>query len=1000
LLFRGRVRGLRAALSALVVWVGTSAAIAAGAEAPALLCAPAKADGAAAALELAVTDRFASRELTLAKASAVCWAELPGDAMFAGYAARTRPRKARRVGAAVEVVTRFGRQALAVKAIAGVLVPSSDDGGAPASAPRSCYAVRGDRPGTKRLRVAVTDASGERFFDVGRPTRLCVPTGDDALEVVCHAVKLARTKPLRQPVVRAGSMTLSNQFGTHEVRVGAPDELCVAVLTSDPKPSPGYRLEITPRELTIFRPTEVNAIAHYDDGRTENVSKRIGWSAVDAGIVDFSDPLDGSGGIAGNWVLPIAPGTTTIYVSDLDGVSSTDTGGDATVTVTWPLERIELTPPAVTRVPGAGQNYSAWGIFPDGYRRNLTRQVVYATSNPSVATVSNVPPTRSRVTAVAPGVAMISATDPISGISSTDSGGDAVFTVKRTISYLVITSNLRHSSRFPGESQRFTATGYYSDGTTTNLTQKCEWKSSDPGVALAPNTLHDASRIDAVAPGITFIDCKDYETGKTSSQIPFWVLGDLTAIQAWEGLQPLEFPRIGGSVYLTAIGQYVGGGARNLTQEVMWATRDPELALCTNEPGRRSRVVSLDGGLARVYATDTASGIVSNDAVITMLGELVDLYVRAPYPYYKFDAIPVGSDVDFHVTGVFEHGSLNLSNVGAGYVLESSDPSVAEIVSERLVRAVAPGTFELTARDVETGFTSAPFIVKVVGGLESITLTPATATRGIDEWESFTAIGFYPPGIEELLTQRLVYSSSDPSVAVADNEPGMRSRVRTVGPGTATITATHVESGLTATATITVLPGAIERVTIEPPSVVRNLGNDFSFTAIGHYPDGSTINVTQIVSWVSLSPDVATATNEGGDRSRVVAVSPGGAFIVANHPSGVSSHDTGDDATFVSKRLVGLALTPASHLGPVGMTERYTLVGTFDDASTINLTQDAYYWVDDPAVARADNLEGDRSAVELLAPGSTTVHAAFADWTQGFPVLSEDTAETSLAVHP
>jgi hypothetical protein len=141
------VGGSRATLSALVVWATTSAAIAGTVEAPALLCAPAKASGSVAgSLDLAVTDRFATRQLTLAKPSTVCWAELPGDTMFEGYGARTRPRKARRVGAALEVMTRFGRQALAVKALAGVLVPSSDDGVDPATAPRSCYAVRGDRP--------------------------------------------------------------------------------------------------------------------------------------------------------------------------------------------------------------------------------------------------------------------------------------------------------------------------------------------------------------------------------------------------------------------------------------------------------------------------------------------------------------------------------------------------------------------------------------------------------------------------------------------------------------------------------------------------------------------------------------------------------------------------------------------------------------------------------------------------------------------------------------
>jgi uncharacterized protein YjdB len=669
------------------------------------------------------------------------------------------------------------------------------------------------------------------------------------------------------------------------------------------------------------------------------------------------------------------------------------------VTATWPLQRLEILPIAVTRLIGQRQDYFVRGVFPDGVTRNLTRQVIFASSHPTVAAVSNVPPTRSRVTALKVGTATISATDPISGISTTDSGADATFHVRATISYLVVTSNLRYSSRFPGESQRFTATGYFPDGTAVNLTQKCLWASSDPGVAVAPNEHGDASRIDAVAPGTTLVSCTDWDSGK-SSAVPFWVLGELQEIRLHGGPRPLDFPPIGGSIALSAIGRYAGGGERNKTQEVVWATRDPEIALCPNTPGDRSRITSVGGGDARIYATDAASGVVSQqDYVVPMLGELVQLRVRAPFPYYEFDAIPVGSETLFDVVAQFDHGNLPLARAGAEYVLESSDPSVAEIVSDRYVRAVAPGTFELTARDLATGTVSPPFTVTVMGALDHITLTPATATRGIGEWESFTAIGVYPPGIEELLTQRLTYASSDPNVAVID-VGGPRSRVRTVGQGTATITAMHAETGTTATATITVLPGAIERVSVVPENVVRNVGNDFSFTAIGHYPDGSTINVTQVVTWVSHAPHVARTSNEAGDRSRVVAEAPGTATITAHHPSGVSSHDTGDDGTFVAKELVALTLGPASHIGPVGMTEEYTLIGTFDDASTINLTQDAYYWVEDPLVARPDNREGNRSAVELLAPGSTTVHATFADWTTGYPVTSGGEATASLAVRP
>ena len=162
--------------------------------------------------------------------------------------------------------------------------------------------------------------------------------------------------------------------------------------------------------------------------------------------------------------------------------------------------------------------------------------------------------------------------------------------------------------------------------------------------------------------------------------------------------------------------------------------------------------------------------------------------MHAPFPYSKFDALPVGIATRLSVKGIFENGTLNLS-FRTDYRLESSDPGVAAVVENRFLRGVAPGTAMITAYDLATGIASAPLAVQVVGALDSITLTPATATRGIGEWESFTAVGHYPP-FTRRMTQELVYSSSDPSVAVADNTLHMRSRVRTVGAGTATITAT------------------------------------------------------------------------------------------------------------------------------------------------------------------------------------------------------------------
>jgi uncharacterized protein YjdB len=980
---------------ALVPLVLATLAADARAEGPTFLCGRARVqrDGSAPAV-LPVVDRFASRELTVARPDTACWATSPGTGLLEGYGVPARPRKVRRVRGTIDVVTRFGRESLVVKALDELRVPSSDSAEAmPASL--ACYGVRRTRGGATRSRVVVSDATaGEQTFDVGRALRICVPpTGESMPELVCHAVRLARTKPLGQRAAPSRSLTLATRLGTDVLRVGRARELCVPALASpDPDPEPAFALAVTPSAIEVIAGTRpaLEAVARFPDGHTEIVTGRVLWSSSDESVVSTGSP-------AGAFPISVGPGTAVVRATDVaTGISSADTGGDATVTVTWPLEKLVLTPHATTRRPGEHLGYTVTGWFAGGTTRNVTQRMVYASSDPTVALATNLPGNRSRVLAVAPGTAIISATDPLSGISTTDSGNDATMRVAGALAYVVVTSNLRYSSRFPGQSQRFTATGYFYGGASKNLTQSCAWSSSDPSVAVATNPEGDRSRIDAVAPGSTIISCTDPATG-LSGLTRFYVMGALERIAVHGYLSPHEWLRNGDGASLTAIGTYEGGGQRNLTQEVTWTSRDPAIAVATNDPQNKSRVVGVSGGVARVFATDEASGIASDDALVSVLGNLLSLEI---FGTWNPTVLPLDYTRPFPVRGIFEYGTLNLTYSQRGYRLESSDPAVLEIVDDVRVRGVAPGIVDLIARDLATDATSPPVPIRVKGGLDHITLTPASATRGIGEWESFTAIGHYPPDLTELLTQRLVWTSSDPSVVVADNTPGQRSRVRTVGAGTATITATDVTTGVTGTATITVLPGTIERITVEPATVVRNVGNDFSFTAIGHYPGGATINVTQIVTWQSLDPQVAETPNGAGDRSRVVPVAQGQAVIVATHPSGVSSHATGDDATLVAKTLTGLTLAPVDWQGQVGWVQRFTLVGTFADATTINLTQDAFYWVDDGAVARADNVDGDRSAIELLAPGVTTLHAAFTDWIDGRPHVLGPVASTSLAVAP
>ena len=179
------------------------------------------------------------------------------------------------------------------------------------------------------------------------------------------------------------------------------------------------------------------------------------------------------------------------------------------------LERISLGPREARRSVGQAQHFAATGHYAGGATRNLTQRLDYTSSDTSIARASNPKGDRSRVEAVAVGTVTISATDPTSGISSRASGGDATFTVLGALERLTLAPT--SIKRAIGQAQRLTATGHYAGGTTRNLTQHVEYRSSDPAIVRVFNAIGDKSRIDAVAVGFATISAVDPASGIASS---------------------------------------------------------------------------------------------------------------------------------------------------------------------------------------------------------------------------------------------------------------------------------------------------------------------------------------------------------------------------------------------------------------------------------------------------------------------------------------------------
>ena len=164
---------------------------------------------------------------------------------------------------------------------------------------------------------------------------------------------------------------------------GKSAECYVTVNAAAPVPVTSVSLDKTSLGLTEGDTETLTATVEPSDATNKNVT----WSTSDASIATVTDGV----------VTAVAPGTATITVTTVDQ-SKTAT---CTVTVTVPVTGVTLNKTRTSLYVGDTETLTAT-VAPD----NATNQAVtWTSSNPSVATVKN-----GVVTAVAPGIAVITAT--------------------------------------------------------------------------------------------------------------------------------------------------------------------------------------------------------------------------------------------------------------------------------------------------------------------------------------------------------------------------------------------------------------------------------------------------------------------------------------------------------------------------------------------------------------------------------------------------------------
>ena len=241
----------------------------------------------------------------------------------------------------------------------------------------------------------------------------------------------------------------------------------------------------SPHNLAVGSTQQFTAIGTYVNSSTANISSEVTWVSSDTTVATIS-----STGLA----TGVAIGNTNITAT-LFGVAS---AAIRIAVVKSTLSSIAVTPANPENLElGSSLQFKAIGTYSDNSAQDITSQVIWTSSDTTVATISSV----GLATAVAVGSTNITAA--LSGITS----ASALLLVAKLSSIAVTPSS--PGNLVVGSKQRFIAVGTYEDGSTADISSQVTWTSSDTTVAtissvgLATGIADGNTNITAAMSGIT-----------------------------------------------------------------------------------------------------------------------------------------------------------------------------------------------------------------------------------------------------------------------------------------------------------------------------------------------------------------------------------------------------------------------------------------------------------------------------------------------------------------
>jgi len=485
-----------------------------------------------------------------------------------------------------------------------------------------------------------------------------------------------------------------------------------------------------------------------------------------------------------------------------------------------------------------------------------------------------------------------------------------------------------------GYTQKFIATGIYSDETKQDLTTSVYWSSSQNDVAVISNAAGMHGIATALNAGsTTVIATYGSVSGKTTLTVTAAVLESISITPTNASIA------LGSTNQFTATGIFSDTTTQDLTAFATWSSSASGTATISNASGTNGLATSVAAGAATITATDPSTGIYGTTVLTVTPATLVSISISSTNL-----SIAKGLTHQLSATGTYTDSTTQ--NLTTSVTWSSSASGTATVSnasdSNGLAASVAVGTTTVTATDPASGIYGTAILTVTDAELVSMNVAPATPTIGLTQTEQFTATGTYTDSTTQDLTASVTWSSSASGYATISNAAGSNGLATAVALGTTTITATHPASGIAATTSLTVVMRVVSSYSLSPANPSVALDETLLCKVTATYSDGTTADLNQSsVTWSSSNVSIATVADYSGNtyQELVTPRAVGTTTITAVTSDNVTLTTT---LTVYSRTLLSIAVTPSNPTTTSGsLPLQMTATGAYSDGRTKDITSQA-----------------------------------------------------------